>query len=105
MAVGMAKAKAEAAQARAAHSQKEIELKVEQARIQPSLDALNAEKGKDTAKAEANTLLDSLQDMGFEVRSKANSLVPQSIKDQQIASFNCFKLIQGHQSISSRRSL
>lgn len=104
MAVGMAKAKAEAAQVRAAHSQKEIELKVE-ARIQPSLDALNAEKGKDAAKAEANILLDSLQDMGFEVRSKANSLVPQSIKDQQIASFNYFKLIRCHRSISSRRSL
>lgn len=76
MAVGMAKAKAEAAQAGAAHLQKEIELNMEQARIQPSLDALNAEKGKDDAKAEANILLDSLQDIGFEVRSMANSLVP-----------------------------
>ena len=69
MAVAMAKAKAEAAQARAAHSQKEIELKVQQARIQANLDALQDEKEKDAAIAEANILVAGLQDMGFEVRS------------------------------------
>lgn len=81
MAVTMAKAKAEAAQARVAHSQEEIELKVERVRIQANLDALNAEKEKNAAMAEAKTFLAGLQDMGFEVRSNANSPVPQSIKN------------------------
>lgn len=67
MAIAKAKAKAEEAHTRAAHSQKEIELKVEQARIQANLDALNDEKEKDAAMAEANTLVAGLQDMGFEV--------------------------------------
>lgn len=77
MAVAMAKAKAKAAQARAAHTQKEIELKVEQACVQANLDALNDEKEKDAAIAEANALVAGLQDMGFEVCSKARSQVPQ----------------------------
>lgn len=87
MAVAMAKAKAEAAQARAAHAQREIQLKVEQARIQANLDALNDEKEKDAAIAEANALMAGLQDMGFEARSEANSLASQSIKDQRIVAF------------------
>ncbi len=87
MAVTMAKAKAEAAQARAAHSHKEIELKVEQARVQANLDALNYEKEKDAAIAEANALVAGLQDMGFEVCSKASSQIPQSVKDQRVAAY------------------
>ncbi|KAL4008325.1 hypothetical protein ACER0C_002177 [Sarotherodon galilaeus] len=87
IAIAMAKAKAEAAQARAAHSKREIELKVEQARIQASLDALIDEKEKDAAVAEVNSLVAGLQDMGLEVRSEANSLVSQSIKDQRVAAF------------------
>ena len=87
MAIAQAKAKAEAAQARAAHSQKEIELKVEQARIQANLDALKEEKEKDAAIAEANTLVAGLQDMGFEVRSEANSQVHQSVKDERVAAY------------------
>ena len=70
-----------------AHAQSEIELKVEQAHIQANLDALNDEKERDAAIAEANTLMAGLQNMGFEVRSETNSLVPQSIKDQRIADF------------------
>ncbi|KAF4113652.1 hypothetical protein G5714_006197 [Onychostoma macrolepis] len=85
IAVAMAKAKAEAAQARAAHTQKE--LKVEQARVQANLDALNDEKEKDAAIAEANALMAGLQDMGFEVCSKAGSQVPQSVKDQRVAAY------------------
>lgn len=42
----MAKAKAEAAQARAAHAKRQIELKVQQARIKATLEALNEEKEK-----------------------------------------------------------
>ncbi|KAL3983862.1 FRAS1-related extracelluar matrix protein 1/2 [Sarotherodon galilaeus] len=87
IAIAMAKAKAEAAQARAAHSKREIELKVEQARIQASLDALIDEKEKDAAVAEVNSLVAGLQDMGLEVRSEADSLVSQSIKDQRVAAF------------------
>ncbi|XP_052406346.1 uncharacterized protein LOC127952103 [Carassius gibelio] len=74
-------------QARAAHTQKEIELKVEQARVQANLDALNEEKEKDAAIAEANALVAGLQDMGFEVCSKASSQVPQSVKDQRVAAY------------------
>ena len=44
LAVAMARAKAEGAQARAAHSKREIELKVEHARIRATLDALKEEK-------------------------------------------------------------
>ncbi|ROL51138.1 hypothetical protein DPX16_12047 [Anabarilius grahami] len=87
MAVAMAKAKAEAAQARAAHTKKEIELKVEQARVQANLDALNDEKEKDAAIAEANALVAGLQDMGFEVCSKASNQVPQSVKDQRVTAY------------------
>lgn len=83
----MAKAKAEAAQARAAHTQKEIELKVEQAHVLANLDALNDEKEKDAAIAEANALMAGLQYMGFEVCSKASSQVPQSVKDQRVAAY------------------
>ncbi|KAL0162344.1 hypothetical protein M9458_041740, partial [Cirrhinus mrigala] len=72
MAVAIAKAKAEAAQARAAHTQKEIELKVQQARVQANLDALNDEKEKDAAIAEANALVAGLQEMGFLNRSKTS---------------------------------
>lgn len=56
LAVAMVRTKAETAQARAAHSEREIELKVEQGRIQANLDALNDEKEKDAAIAEAKTL-------------------------------------------------
>ncbi|KAG1962723.1 hypothetical protein F2P79_004797 [Pimephales promelas] len=70
MVVAMAKAKSEAVQARAAHALKEIQLKVEQARVQADLDALNEEKEKDAAIAEANALVAGLQDMGFEVRNQ-----------------------------------
>ncbi|KAL0149829.1 hypothetical protein M9458_054877 [Cirrhinus mrigala] len=87
MAVAITKAKAEAAQARAAHTQKEIELKVQQARVQANLDALNDEKEKDAAIAEANALVAGLQEMGFEVCSKANSQVSQSVKHQRVAAY------------------
>ncbi|CAJ1057805.1 hypothetical protein G5714_006197 [Xyrichtys novacula] len=102
MAVAMAKAKAEAAQARAAHSQREIELKVEQARIQANLDALNAEKDKDAAIAEANTLLAGLQDMGFEVRSEANDPHLQS-KVQCVASYVSEQASLSNKSLSAKR--
>ena len=39
------------------------------------------------ALAEANTLAAGLQDMGFEVRSEANSAVPQADKDQRVAAY------------------
>lgn len=85
--MAIAMAKAEATQARAAHSKKEIELTYKQACIQASVDALNDEKEKDAAIAEANTLVAGLQDMGFEIRSEASSPVPGSIKDQHTATF------------------
>ncbi|KAL7825500.1 hypothetical protein SRHO_G00340780 [Serrasalmus rhombeus] len=87
MAVAMAQAKADAAQARAAHAEREIQLKVEQARIQANLEALNEEKEKDAAIAEANTLVAGLQDMGFEVRSEIKSVPYQAVKDQRTAAF------------------
>lgn len=104
MAVAMAKAKAEAAQARAAHMQKEIELKVEQARVQANLDALNEEKEKDAAIAEANALVAGLQDMGFEVCSKASSQVPQSVKDQRVAAYVSAQASRCSRSLSVRDS-
>lgn len=87
LAVIMAKAKAEAAQARAAHSKREIELKVEQARIQATLEALNDEKEKDAAIAEANTLEAGLSDMDIEVRSKVSSPVPKDSQYQRTAAY------------------
>ncbi|XP_073714092.1 uncharacterized protein [Misgurnus anguillicaudatus] len=54
--VTKAKAKAEAAKARAAHAKKEIGIKVEQARLQATLEALQEEKERDAAIAEAETL-------------------------------------------------
>lgn len=103
MAVAMAKAKAEAAQARAAHSQKEIELKVEQACIQANLDALDAEKEKDAAIAEANALLANLEDVSFEVRSAAGSLTLQSTKVQRVASYVSEQASLSYKSASSKR--
>ncbi|KAF4113644.1 hypothetical protein G5714_006189 [Onychostoma macrolepis] len=100
----MAKAKAEAAQARAAHTQKEIELKVEQARVQANLDALNDEKEKDAAIAEANALMAGLQDMGFEVCSKAGSQVPQSVKDQRVAAYVSVQASLCSKGLSVRRA-
>lgn len=99
MAITIAKAKVKVVQARAAHSQKETELKVEQGCIQANLDALNAEKVKDATIAEAYTLLASLQDMGF----KANSPVLQSIKDQRIASYVSEQTILSSEGLSAER--
>lgn len=44
-------------------------------------------KKKDAAIVEANTLVAGLQDMGFEVCSEVNRLVPQAIKDKCTAAF------------------
>ncbi|KAL1252709.1 hypothetical protein QQF64_017402 [Cirrhinus molitorella] len=101
MAVAIAKAKAEAAQARAAHTQKEIELKIQHARVQANLEALNNEKEKDAAIAEANALVAGLQEMGFEVRS--NSQVPQSVKDQRVAAYVSEQASLCSRSSSARR--
>ncbi|XP_038155640.1 uncharacterized protein LOC119792876 [Cyprinodon tularosa] len=64
-----AKAKAEAAQARATYAKKEIEIKVEQVRLQATLDALRAEQEQEAAAAEANSLDAGLLQLGFETRS------------------------------------
>ncbi|XP_013856466.1 uncharacterized protein LOC106512382, partial [Austrofundulus limnaeus] len=64
-----AKAKAKAAQARATYAKKEIEIKVEQARLQATLDALRAEQDQEAAAAEANSLEAGLIQLGFETRS------------------------------------
>ncbi|KAA0716025.1 hypothetical protein E1301_Tti012891 [Triplophysa tibetana] len=103
MVVAMAKAKAEAAQARAAHAQQEIELKIEQARVQATLDALNDEKEKDAAIAEANAIVAGLQDMGCDVCSKASSQVPQSVKDQRVAAYVSLQASLCSRGLSARR--
>lgn len=51
------------------------------------LDALNNEKEKDAAIAEANTLTAGKQEMGFEVCNESHNSVPQSIKDQRVAAY------------------
>ncbi|KAL4009138.1 hypothetical protein ACER0C_002990 [Sarotherodon galilaeus] len=66
-----AKAKAEAAQARASYAKREIEIKVEEARLQATFDALRAEQEKEAAIAEANSLEAGLLELGFETRSVA----------------------------------
>ena len=86
MAVAMAKAKAEAAQARAAHSKREIELKVEQARINANLDALNEEKEKDAAIAEADSLA-GMREQWLEVVSEAASKVSKKSKEERTAAY------------------
>ncbi|KAA0705190.1 hypothetical protein E1301_Tti017777 [Triplophysa tibetana] len=98
-----AMAKAEAAQARAAHAQKEIKLKIEQARVQATLDAFNLEKEKDAAIAEANALSPGLQDMECEVCSKASDQVPQSVKDQRVAAYVSVQASLCSRSLSARR--
>ncbi|XP_057684651.1 uncharacterized protein LOC130910980 [Corythoichthys intestinalis] len=75
-----AKARAEAAQARASYAQKEIEIKVEQARLQATLDALRAEQEKEAALAEANALEAGLHELGLETRSETYEI---SLPDNQ----------------------
>ena len=87
LAVAMARAKAEGAQARAAHSKREIELKVEHARIQATLDALKEEKEKDAAIAEARTLQAGLLELDVEGSSRGSGPVSQEIKNQRTADY------------------
>ncbi|XP_051761660.1 uncharacterized protein LOC127518698 isoform X2 [Ctenopharyngodon idella] len=71
-----ASAKAEAAQARAAHAKREIELKVEQTRLQATLEALQEEKEKDAALAEAHVLEEALLETERSTASRVSVPVP-----------------------------
>ncbi|XP_014831098.1 PREDICTED: uncharacterized protein LOC106909266 [Poecilia mexicana] len=81
-----AKAKAEGAQARATYALKEIQIKVEQARLQATLDALQAEKEKEVAIAEANSLEAGLIQLGLETRSEADISLRES-QEQRTAQY------------------
>lgn len=83
IAVFKARAKAEAAQARAAYAKREIELKVEQARLQATLEALQEEKEKDAALAEAQVLEEALLETERSAASRVSVSVPIPIEDIQ----------------------
>lgn len=87
LAVFKARAKAEAAQARAAYAKREIELKVEQARLQATLDALQEEKGKDAAIAEAQTLEAALMETDCSAASRVSVPIPAENSLQRTADY------------------
>lgn len=87
LAIAIAKAKAEAAQVRVAYSQGEIELKVQQARIQATLEALKDEKERDATIAAANTLEAGLLVLDVAESSRASNLIPQSSQYQCTAAY------------------
>lgn len=76
IAVFKARAKAEATQARAKYAKKEIELKVEQARLQATLEALQEEKEKDAALAEAQVLEEAFLETERSAASRVSVPVP-----------------------------
>ena len=83
LAIARARAKAEAAQARAAYTKREIELKVERARIEATFQALQVEKERDAAQAEADILEAGLMDAasGCSVKTPI-SLPPQNSRQR-----------------------
>ncbi|XP_026119086.1 uncharacterized protein LOC113098285 [Carassius auratus] len=90
IAVFKARAKAEAAQARAAYAKKEIELKVEQARLQATLEALQEEKEKDAALAEAQVLEEAFLETERSAASRVS--VPVPIEDSRNRTANYVKI-------------
>ena len=76
LAVARARAKATAAEARASYAQREIDLKVEQARLKATFEALQVEKERDAANAEAETLEAGLAES--ELGSAARKPIPLS---------------------------
>ena len=74
--LAVARAKATAAEARASYAQREIDLKVEQARLKATFEALQVEKERDAANAEAETLEAGLAES--ELGSAARKPIPLS---------------------------
>lgn len=79
IAVFKARAKTEAVQA--AYAKRELELKVEQACLQSTLEALQEEKEKDAALAEARILEEALLETKHSATSRVS--VPVPIEDRQ----------------------
>lgn len=71
-----ARAKAEAAQARASYAKREIGIKVEKARLKATLDALQEEKEKDAVLAEAEILEAALQEVDLGLAGRVSPPIP-----------------------------